>query len=80
MEMDVYERADIYFSIIYFIIVLCFISPPREFAAAGLTVQNLFSSYLGSEDVDFIGYHLKRTSVTVAVHSLLPLCMYIPSC
>ena len=70
--MDV-NQVDVYFSFIYFVIVVCFILPPKEFAAAGLTIQNIFASYLGSEQVDFIGYHLKRTSVTVLVHCLLPL-------
>ena len=74
--MEYHERSDIYFSIVYFIIVICFVVPPREFASAGLTIQNLFTSYLGSEDVDFIGYHLRRTSVTLLVHSFLPLVYY----
>jgi hypothetical protein len=74
--MEYHERTDIYFSIVYFIFVICFVVPPREFASAGLTIQNIFSSYLGSEDIDFIGYHLRRTSVTVLVHSLLPLVYY----
>lgn len=69
--------ADIFFSFIYLVVVLCFILPPKEFAAAGLTIQNLFSSYLGSKDVDFIGYHIRRTWVTVVVHSLLPVVYYI---
>jgi len=74
--MEYHERADIYFSILYFIFVICFVVPPREFAAAGITIQNIFSSYLGSEDIDFIGYHVRRTSVTALVHSFLPLLYY----
>lgn len=61
------------FTIFYILVSLCFIAPPREFVSAGLTVQNLLSSYLGSEDMDFTGYHLKRTTATVVFHSLLPL-------
>ena len=68
---------EVYFSFIYFFIVMCFIVPPRELTAAGLTVQNLFSTYLGSEDVDFVGYHMKRTTITLAIHSCFPLCKYI---
>merc|ERR1712126_322396 len=75
--MEYHERTDIYFSILYGMFVICFVVPPREFAAAGITIQNIFSSYLGSEDIDFIGYHLKRTSVTAAVHWLLPLLYYL---
>ena len=40
---------------------------------AGLTVADLFSSWLGSEDVQFVDYHVRRTFATVIVHSLLPL-------
>ena len=70
------EYYEIYFSFVYFFIVLCFIVPPRELTAAGLTVQNLFSTCLGSEDVDFVGYHLKRTTITLGIHSCFPFCKY----
>jgi len=56
---------------------LCFVVPPRELIAAGLTVQNLFSNYLGHEDIDFVGYHLKRTSITLAIHSCFPFLYYV---
>jgi len=75
--MDIYGRGDVYFSFIYFVVVMCFILPPKEFAAAGLTIQNIFSKYLGSEHVDFVGYHLKRKSITVLIHSTFPLIYYI---
>ncbi|KAF3859685.1 hypothetical protein F7725_022084, partial [Dissostichus mawsoni] len=52
----------------------------NEFRSAGLTVQNLFSSWLGSEDVGFIQYHVRRTSITLLVHSALPLGYYLGMC
>lgn len=67
------EEIIIVFTIAYVLISLCFIAPPREFVSAGLTVQNILSSYLGSEDIDFVAYHLKRTTATVLLHSFLPL-------
>lgn len=60
-------------TIAYALVSLCFVAPPREFVSAGLTVQNILSGYLGSEDMDFVGYHLKRTTSTLLLHSLLPL-------
>ncbi|XP_065071175.1 E3 ubiquitin-protein ligase TM129-like isoform X3 [Rhopilema esculentum] len=36
----------------------------------------MFSSYLGSEDFDFILYHVRRTTATVLVHSFIPLGYY----
>ena len=67
------EEMVVVFTITYVLVSLCFIAPPREFVSAGLTVQNILSSYLGSEDIDFVGYHLKRTTATLLLHSLLPL-------
>ncbi|KAI2533430.1 transmembrane protein 129, E3 ubiquitin ligase, partial [Homo sapiens] len=46
---------------------------PNEFHAAGLTVQNLLSGWLGSEDAAFVPFHLRRTAATLLCHSLLPL-------
>nr|XP_002164558.4 LOW QUALITY PROTEIN: E3 ubiquitin-protein ligase TM129 [Hydra vulgaris] len=68
---------DLYFSFVFLVVALCFVSPPKEFISIGFTVQNIFSSYLGSEAVDFVGYHMKRTTLTILVHSLIPLVYYI---
>jgi len=67
------EEIVIVFTLAYALVSLCFVAPPREFVSAGLTVQNILSGYLGSEDMDFVGYHLKRTTATLLLHSLLPL-------
>ena len=63
----------VFYTLVYCFFSLCFIAPPAEFVNAGLTIQALFSSYLGSEDVTFVQYHIKRTAFTAAFHSLLPL-------
>ena len=39
----------------------------------GLTVTSLCSPILGSEDLCFIRYHIRRTSATLITHSFLPL-------
>lgn len=61
------------FTIFYAVFVFCFVFPPSAFVNAGVTVSHIFGSYLGSEDLQFVQYHLKRTLTTVVVHSLLPL-------
>lgn len=61
----------------YIFFCLLMIAPPTEFVAAGLTVQNVLSSFLGSEEMGFIYYHLRRTAATVLVHSCFPLGWYI---
>ncbi|XP_041847173.1 E3 ubiquitin-protein ligase TM129 isoform X3 [Melanotaenia boesemani] len=71
------ESPELSFTLAYVVFALCFIFTPNEFRAAGLTVQNVFGSWLGSEDVGFIQYHLRRTSITILVHSALPLGYYL---
>ncbi|KAG7241641.1 hypothetical protein INR49_025403 [Caranx melampygus] len=74
------ESPELSFTLAYIVFSLCFVFTPTEFRSAGLTVQNLFSSWLGSEDVGFVQYHVRRTSVTVLVHSALPLGYYMGMC
>ncbi|XP_063431374.1 E3 ubiquitin-protein ligase TM129-like [Mytilus trossulus] len=52
---------------------LVMIAPPTEFVAAGLTVQNMLASFLGSEELGFIYFHIKRTAATLLIHSCFPL-------
>ena len=61
------------FSLVYFLFGLALIAPPTEFISAGLTVQGLLADYLGSEDLHFILYHIRRTTATAIFHSFLPL-------
>ena len=63
----------ILYTIIYCFFAGIFVAPPSEFVSAGITIQNLLSDWLGSEDFNFIYYHIKRTSATLIVHSLIPL-------
>ncbi|XP_037316822.2 E3 ubiquitin-protein ligase TM129 isoform X3 [Pungitius pungitius] len=74
------ESPELSFTLAYVVLSLCFVFTPNEFRSAGLTVQNLFSSWLGSEDVGFIQYHVRRTSITLLVHSALPLGYYMGMC
>ena len=62
------------FTFLYIFFSALLIAPPTEFISAGLTVQNIFSNLLGSEDINFVYYHIKRTALTIFVHSLFPLC------
>ena len=43
----------------------------------GLTVPNLCGSWLGSENLQFVQYHLRRTVATIIIHSLLPLGFFV---
>lgn len=74
------ETPELSFTLAYWVFCLCFVFTPNEFRSAGLTVQNLFSSWLGSEDIGFIQYHIRRSSVTLLLHSGLPLGYYLGMC
>lgn len=65
------------YSLGYVLLAVCMVAPPTEFVSAGLTVQTVLSSFLGSEQLNFLGYHIRRTTATMLVHSLIPLGYYI---
>ena len=75
-KMDSGVSMYLFYSLMYGFFCLCFVAPPTEFVSAGLTVQHIFSSFLGSEEMTFIEFHIKKTTVTAFVHSLLPLGKY----
>ncbi|BFZ01867.1 hypothetical protein BsWGS_04906 [Bradybaena similaris] len=66
----------ILYTIVFLFFSGCFIAPPTEFVSAGITVQNLFARWLGSQDFNFINYHRSRTTLTLLVHSFIPLAIY----
>ena len=74
---DIVSRDDALVTVTYIVICLCIIFPPIEFINAGLTVQTIYSNWLGSEQLDFINYHIRRTVATMVVHSVLPLGYFI---
>lgn len=61
------------FTVLYILLSICIIYPPIEFIAAGFTVASVFGSFLGSEDEEFVRFHLRRSSLTLFVYTLLPL-------
>ncbi|XP_053317481.1 E3 ubiquitin-protein ligase TM129 [Spea bombifrons] len=74
------ESPEVTFTLAYLVFSVCFVFTPSEFQSAGITIQNLLSGWLGSEDMFFIHYHIKRTTATLLAHSLLPLGYYIGMC
>uniref|UniRef100_A0A8D8AJW5 Transmembrane protein 129 n=1 Tax=Culex pipiens TaxID=7175 RepID=A0A8D8AJW5_CULPI len=70
------QESAIVFTIFYALLCFCIVYPSTEFVSAGLTVDHVFSSTLGSESMQFVQHHIRRTSLNLMVHSLLPV-MYI---
>lgn len=68
---------DFVFTLIYVLLSLCLVVPPNEFRSAGLTIQYVLSSWLGSEELHFVQYHVKRTTATIIFHSGFPIGYYI---
>lgn len=46
--------------------------PPTEFVTAGLTIKDIFSGILGNEHRSFVQFHVRRSVLTLFVHSVLP--------
>lgn len=53
------------------------IYPPNEVISMGFSIPTLFASFLGSEQMHFIHYHMIRILITIAIHSFLPLGYYL---
>lgn len=68
------------FTLAYAAFSLCFVLTPSEVRSAGLTVQHLFSGWLGSEDLRFIQHHIRRSTLTLLLHCCLPLGYYVGMC
>ncbi|KAK3856887.1 hypothetical protein Pcinc_019149 [Petrolisthes cinctipes] len=56
---------------VYCLVVLAIVFPPTEMVSAGLTVEGVLDSWLGSENINFIQYHIHRTTARIFIHSLL---------
>lgn len=54
------------------LVSFCLIYPPTEFVSLGWTINNIFGTYFGSEDVQFVQHHLRRTCFTLLAHTFLP--------
>lgn len=65
------------YSLIFALFALCIVFPPTEFCSAGLTLEGVFGHFLGDEQVAFVDYHLRRSTLTVVCHCCLPLCTFV---
>jgi len=71
------RKIMIEFTVFYIIFSFCFVFPPSAFVSAGFTIANLLDSWLGSEDIQFLAYQLRRSVATIVIHSLLPFGYFI---
>jgi E3 ubiquitin-protein ligase TM129 len=64
---------DVLITLFYILFCICVIYPPTEFVSAGFTIPLVFDNFLGSENMNFIGFHMRRITITALIHSGLPL-------
>lgn len=72
------SETEIVYHLVFLLFSYCIIYPPTEFVSIGLTINQLFAHLLGSEEIEFVQYHIRRTCLTLVAHSLLPF-LYIVS-
>lgn len=65
--------GEICFNLFSIILLICILYPTKEFVTTGLTIEYLFRNLFGSEDIEFVQYHINRTYYTILLHSFLPL-------
>jgi hypothetical protein len=51
------------YTVAYALFCVCVLLPPTEFAASGLTLEGVFSRWLGDESADFVPYHMRRSAL-----------------
>ncbi|THD21282.1 Transmembrane protein [Fasciola hepatica] len=70
------DPLEIMYTIIFGLFVACTVFPPLEFVAAGVTLENIFHRFLGSESTNFFEFHLRRTALLRATCSYFVLIYY----
>lgn len=67
-------EADIFFNLMFGLIVYVFVYPPKEFVDIGLSVDQLATKFqlLPEQSHNFIEYHRRRTTLNRVLHAALP--------
>lgn len=66
------QETEFVFSLVFILFAFGIIYPPTEFESIGLTINNVFSTFLGSIEIEFVQYQLRRTCFTLFIHAILP--------
>lgn len=61
------------YTLFYITFCIFFVFPTREFISLGITVEGIFECFLKCEFENFVVYQIRRTCITLIVHSILPL-------
>lgn len=74
--MTLYSEL-VLFSITYVLFCFCIIAPPTEFISAGITINHLIECINTNENLKFVEYHICRSTLTIIIHSFLPLGYFV---
>ncbi|XP_055315677.1 E3 ubiquitin-protein ligase TM129 [Sitodiplosis mosellana] len=66
------QEAEFVFSLVFALFAFGIIYPPTEFESIGLTINNIFGTFLGTIEIEFVQYQLRRTCLTLFIHTILP--------
>jgi hypothetical protein len=70
MELGV-EVTDLLKTLFFYALVSTFVFvQPAEFRSAGFTLDNIFHQFLGNRQLDYLGFQLRRITLTQIVHIL----------
>lgn len=64
--------TEVIYTLLYLLFCFFIVYPSDELISAGLTMPDLLHNFLGSESEQFVQYHIKRSSLTIFIYSLLP--------
>eukprot|EP01134_Creolimax_fragrantissima_P006473 CFRG6473T1 len=67
------------FVVLYGVLAACLIFPPPAFISMEFTVKGCFRGYIGEVENKFIDSELRRTSITIAAHSII-LALFFAGC
>ncbi|CAL8094918.1 unnamed protein product [Calicophoron daubneyi] len=71
-----FTPLELLYTLLFSLLVFCFVFPPLEFVSAGVTLENTFGRFLGSENMFFFEYHIRRTAMLRVVYSFFILAYY----
>ncbi|KAF5397271.1 Transmembrane protein [Paragonimus heterotremus] len=76
-----FTPLEVLYTLLFCLFVFCTVYPPLEFVAAGVTLENIFGPLLGSENLFFFEYHIRRTTMLRVVWSFyILLCYFMMRC
>lgn len=72
-----FDSLDVLYTLLFGLFIFCIMAPTTEFISAGVTLENMFHKLLGSENLFFVQYHLRRTALVRIICSSFVLLYFL---